>query len=348
MPTNNEQLNKQDISIFSVSTQIEEIRGLVDLHPSESHNQKVSKTSNPVENGASTTDNAVVEPRTLRLSGVVSDLRLEGTEVFSYLPGKELAKDAWARLKYLQVQCEPLTVVTMLETYENMLIVDLDAPVNEKTGHALEFTISLEEMLFADTELSKLSSSKVKGASDNEVRAREDGQKAPTSPAENKTDTVERGKILPKKASNQLVEDLKEILGEELTNVLLITLKNYASQRFTVPINGQEVTMTVSWSDVMDGWVADVALPGGKKIVVGRRINHGVPIIKQFGTRLVPEFQGDFIAHPKNPHLSKLGRLAWGATHDFVYTGSESTVKDFIKDAVDVGIDYVKDEVAKA
>jgi hypothetical protein len=214
MRTVNAQLREQEAAIFTNETHIVEILGLVDLHPTEAHDQGVDKTDNPVETGASLTDNAVIRPNRLTLSGVVSDLRLyDVSEYATDLPAPELAKDAWGRLKHLKDACEPVTVITSLQVYENMLVTGLSAPVNEKTGHALEFTVTLEEVEFAYTQRVSLPATKVKGARADEVRAREDGKNAATSPAQNKTDTVERGKVQPETASAQRVQDFNSFYG---------------------------------------------------------------------------------------------------------------------------------------
>jgi hypothetical protein len=101
--------------------------------------------------------------------------------------------------------------------------------------------------------------------------------------------------------------------------MLIIPMTNDASQRFTVLAGGQETVVTLSWNDAAGAWIADISLSDGTALVRGRRVCAGVPVLKQFGIRLVQEFDGDFVAFPRSQPVTEPGRLAWGATHDFLY-----------------------------
>lgn len=159
------------------STSIDGLAGVIDLWPEESHALTVSKTSYPVETGLSGTDNAVVEPKRLVLMGWVSDLLSLLGGIIS-IPGPGRAKEAWGRVKELMETLEPVTVVTTIATYENMLITAADATVNEDTGKALRFEIILEEILFAETEITELPAAKLEGSdADDKMSATDSGLK---------------------------------------------------------------------------------------------------------------------------------------------------------------------------
>ena len=118
-------------------------------------------------------DHAVVQPRTLKLVGWVSDLLApEGRR-----GNPSRGSDAWFQLNRLVESREPFLVVTLLAFYPSMLITSLKAPVDRTTGRALRFEMELEEVQF---------------------RSLERGQRPPPvriGPAEDRSEEVERGKL---------------------------------------------------------------------------------------------------------------------------------------------------------
>lgn len=156
-------ISKSNIGIFSArSAEIDAIAGVVDIYYSENHSVNVTKTKYPVEEGPSRTDNFVVEPEQLVLKGLVSDLQDFAGGIVS-VANSSRGKEAWGRIKALKNSGERVEVVTMLGMYENMLVVGADATVNENTGRALSFVITLEETLIAQTETVQLAPTKLSG-----------------------------------------------------------------------------------------------------------------------------------------------------------------------------------------
>ena len=117
----------------------------VDGYYAEEHKLKVSKTTYPVESGASLVDHAVREPTKLKLQGWVSDL-MPSTDAVS-TTHTERSTVAWLEILRVMDDRQPLTVVTALAVYDSMLITSVTAPVDRTTGLALQFTIELEEMI---------------------------------------------------------------------------------------------------------------------------------------------------------------------------------------------------------
>ena len=170
-------LNNTQFGLFGqLSTFIEPLFGIIDAHPDESHSITVSKTDYPIETGSSLTDNAVNEPDKLTLEGWVSDLLIP-TNALVQIEGRPI--EAWERIRALAKAREPLTVVTSLQTYENMLITSVSSVKNKDTGQTLRFIIELEETLFAETQLARLPPTRVD----------------PEGPAAAKTSEVDRGQI---------------------------------------------------------------------------------------------------------------------------------------------------------
>ena len=158
-------------SVLSRSAQ--PLASIADGFISEEHAVRLSKTSYPVETGGSLVDHAVVQPRTLKLVGWVSDLLApEGRR-----GNPSRGSDAWLQLTRLVESREPFLAVTMLGAYPSMLITSLKAPVDRTTGRALRFEMELEEVQF---------------------RALERGQRPPPvriGPAEDRSEEDDRGRV---------------------------------------------------------------------------------------------------------------------------------------------------------
>ena len=159
-------------SVLSRSAQ--PLAAIVDGFISEEHAVRLSKTSYPVETGGSLVDHAVVQPRTLKLVGWVSDLLAPEGRRGSPSRGS----DAWLLLNRLIESRKPFLAVTLLDVYPSMLITSLKAPVDRTTGRALRFEMELEEVQF---------------------RALERGQRPPPvriGPAEDRSEEADLGKII--------------------------------------------------------------------------------------------------------------------------------------------------------
>ena len=133
--------------VFYRGTSILALGQTVDGYYGEEHKLKVSKTTYPVESGASLVDHAVREPTKLKLQGWVSDL-MPSADAVSTTHHTERSTVAWLEILRVMDDRQPLTVVTALAVYDSMLITSVTAPVDRTTGLALQFTIELEEVLF--------------------------------------------------------------------------------------------------------------------------------------------------------------------------------------------------------
>lgn len=138
---------------------------VLDASLSEAHNTSNDVTDHPVEKGADITDHVRQKPKTLRLTGLVSNTPLPD-------PGKpvefkpEAASTAYQDLMRLADQGETITVVTALRTYEDMVIESLDVPRDASLGQTLQFTCSLKQIRSVETRrvtVSRVSKAKVDG-----------------------------------------------------------------------------------------------------------------------------------------------------------------------------------------
>jgi len=162
-PGTSDILSNANFGLFgSSSTEIDALSGVIDLYPDESHSLSVTKTKYPVEDGSTRNDNFVVEDEKLVLKGLVSNLQPDFEGIVD-IKDKSRSKEAWGRLRALKNSGEVVNVVTLLGMYENMMVTGIDATINAGTGHALFFTIVLEEQTFAETEIVQLAPAKLSG-----------------------------------------------------------------------------------------------------------------------------------------------------------------------------------------
>ena len=109
------------------------IRSVVDGFTDEKHKIGLQKGSVPVEDGTDVTDHAVVKPKTLNLSGVVTD------ELSPTRP-----QEAWAKLIEINNDVIPVTVHTFMGTYNDMLITNVEAI---RIGNSIKFEMFLESII---------------------------------------------------------------------------------------------------------------------------------------------------------------------------------------------------------
>lgn len=135
----------------------------------------VRPTLNPIETGAVVTDHAIIEPKFYSMDAVVTDTPLglaAATEVVDNVTGlfgdstgsgETRSQQAYAQLIQLQRLVEPITIVTGLNTLENMLILDIQPTRDKDTSNALFFTMDLQEVLIVNTQLAERNADTLRG-----------------------------------------------------------------------------------------------------------------------------------------------------------------------------------------
>lgn len=121
--------------------------GLVELDVtiSENHTFNSRATNFPIETGGQITDHIINDPDVLELVGLVSDTPLN---IFSFFTR---SIDAFNRLVEIHERREPITVVTGLKVYQNMVMTTLDVPRNMETGQSLTFHLTFQSIKFDST-----------------------------------------------------------------------------------------------------------------------------------------------------------------------------------------------------
>lgn len=121
------------------------------------HEKKTVITTNPVETGASIADHAYIEPTTLSMSIVVSDVHTSLIPEQFQGSNKLRHVNAWNVLKQLQNDRIPCSVLTKLDLYNNMLIESLSAEDDDTTYNSLRADVVLKEIPIARVRTVKIS-----------------------------------------------------------------------------------------------------------------------------------------------------------------------------------------------
>jgi hypothetical protein len=127
-------------------------------------------TTNPVEFGAEINDHIYENPKVYNLQAGVSNTPLSplGGDLFSggmfgNSGGAGRRASAWEILNFLHELGEPFSVQSGLETIDNMVIVNLEAPNDAARSGSLIFNALLVKIKIVSTEESKISAEQLKG-----------------------------------------------------------------------------------------------------------------------------------------------------------------------------------------
>lgn len=127
---------------------------LIDAALTEGHKYSAELTKYPVESGSQIADNVSKNPLSVTIEGIVSDTplgnALQARQSSQASPDNSLeflpSDEARAVLEAIFDAEEPVVVETSLKRYENMVLIDLDIPVDGETGDALHFTAVFEQV----------------------------------------------------------------------------------------------------------------------------------------------------------------------------------------------------------
>lgn len=142
----------------------------IDVFTQETITYQNEVTENPVETGGVVSDHIFAKPIGLRVTGVIASGR------------RGLAYQLLVAMHQSRI---PLFVVTGLQTFTNMALVELTFPRDVNTADSLHFTAEFKQIRFAFSTSAPSIASAGGGASDTAAGASNVGraQAAPASPA---------------------------------------------------------------------------------------------------------------------------------------------------------------------
>lgn len=157
---------------------------VLDVAQNITHNLSATLTQNPIESGSKLTDHMDINPTTLSYTGIVSEapLSLLGAalgNVAGAIPAvagvgglagtiftgaaatlgglllnslDDRGKEGFNTMKQIMVEKTPLTIITGLETYNNMLLTQFTPIQTAQMGNSLRFTCTFQQAIFAFSE----------------------------------------------------------------------------------------------------------------------------------------------------------------------------------------------------
>lgn len=139
----------------------------VDAFISENYQFNNTVSEIPIEDGATITDNIIESPDEISIEGFFGRYEFESNSSMNDTQLSQLTRkvpDTMKRVKYyyqellrLKQAREPITLVTGLDTFENMIIISLSIPRDVQTGADLNFSMTLKKLPIIHSETVKIS-----------------------------------------------------------------------------------------------------------------------------------------------------------------------------------------------
>lgn len=121
---------------------------ICDVTLEENHEDGLTITEYPVENGANISDHATIKPKRVSIRVAASDAGgslLEDS-------GENRSIEIYQKLLDLMEAREPFEVITAKRSYKNMLIESISAPTDSQSQNALIAAIECREVITATVE----------------------------------------------------------------------------------------------------------------------------------------------------------------------------------------------------
>jgi hypothetical protein len=147
----------KQVTITYKLTDISSYKFVIDCTLELTHNNSCTTTNSPVENGTAITDHVILNPRTITMSGFVSNdkYRLFAFN-FPYQNEDSQTKKAYDIFNDIYKNKYLVSIDTGLEVYENMVIESMSFPRSAENINALRFSISLKEVVLVQSETTAL------------------------------------------------------------------------------------------------------------------------------------------------------------------------------------------------
>lgn len=126
----------------------------IDAFVEEGHDLSAQVTSYPVEDGSTINDHVIQDPDKLIIRGVIGATSIYGEDALENTINRPY--NIYLKLEELKNNGEPITVVTGLKTYENMVIEAFSITRNAENGRSLEFTMNLIQVRIVKSQLTAL------------------------------------------------------------------------------------------------------------------------------------------------------------------------------------------------
>lgn len=133
---------------------------------STQHDTSLNITEHPVQSGANISDHAYEEAPKLTFDIGMSDVMTSAID--GQFSGNSRSVSAYLKLRELQSQRLPITVVTRLATYNNMIVEIISTSDDNKTTSGLRATVTLKQIFVVSVTTVKISERPHKSEESNE------------------------------------------------------------------------------------------------------------------------------------------------------------------------------------
>jgi hypothetical protein len=162
------QANSNGVGVISVSrsnTLTPPLTYVFDAVLALEHEQSLTKTRHPVQAGAAVSSHAYIEPASLVLYVLMSDVtpsyvaasQASAPYIQAWSGSSSKSVAAYQTMLRLQSQRVPLVVTTRLRTYYNMLVSCLTPREDVSTIKGARFRVQLEQVFIAGTQIAPIS-----------------------------------------------------------------------------------------------------------------------------------------------------------------------------------------------
>lgn len=134
---------------------------------STQHDTSLNITEHPIQTGADITDHAYEESARLTFDIGMSDV-MQSFISGQFADNNSRSVSAYKKLRELQKQRLPITVVTRLGTYNNMMVETISTTDDNKTTYGLRATVTLKEIFVVNVTTVKISERPHKSSEVNE------------------------------------------------------------------------------------------------------------------------------------------------------------------------------------
>jgi hypothetical protein len=165
-----------------VQTQIAEL--VLDASLEEASSMKSKVTKYPVENGSIISDHIVNEPVEVTIKGFVSNHPIIPSDTVSLTTAPVLKRASAAYFDLLSIRSkrQPVTIITGLDVFRNMVMESLEIPRSAQTGDSLEFTASFTQITIVSS--STIPAEYIKDTVKHTASKVDGGNKTPKDPNE--------------------------------------------------------------------------------------------------------------------------------------------------------------------
>lgn len=155
----------------------------LDAAITDTHEFSAEVTDHPLETGSSVQDHVYLNPDRLTIEGEISNspVQIFGGLLSGFSGISDRRVEAYEELKALNKARAPITVVTGLAVYDNMVMDSLKFPRDQNTGQRLLFTAEFKKVTFVETK--NVAISKDKTSKPDQAASKQDGGSQTTKTA---------------------------------------------------------------------------------------------------------------------------------------------------------------------